>query len=274
MELFDAIPKRRSIRKYAAEEISINTMEQIESYGKSVKRLNENIKTEMDFVSGSAVKLDFNLPITAPYYIVFYSEKKDSYLTNAGFMLQQMDLFLFSIGLGSCWLGVGRPEQKVKNDMEYVIVLAYGIPDVPPRLGFSEFGMSSLYDLSTKRKPISEIMAGQDERIEYARMAPSTSNSQPWYFVCQDGRIEVYIAKRAESENFINRNGVFELIREKVSDEAQKRYSRNNQIDIGIALCHLWIASMNQGKSFTFTFGGEPALESAPSEYAFFGTVL
>ncbi len=273
MQLLDAITKRRSIRKYTSEEISTNIMEQIKSFSRSVKRLDESIKTEMDFVSGAAVKLDFNLPITAPYYMVFYSEKKEGYLTNAGFMLQQMDLYLFTIGLGSLWLGVGRPEQKVKNSMEYVIVLAFGIPDAPPRLGFSEFNMSTLYDISTKRKPISEIMLGQDERIEYARVAPSTSNSQPWFFVCQDGRIEVYIVKRAESDNFVNNDGNFELKREKVSDEVQKRYSRNNQIDIGIALCHLWLASIHIGKPFSFNFGGKPILELAPNEYEFFGTI-
>lgn len=273
MELFEAIPKRRSIRKYTFEEISTDTMEQIISFSKNLESLDENIKTEIDFVSGYDVKLDFNLPIKAPYYIVFYSEKKEGYLTNAGFMLQQMDLFLFSIGLGSCWLGVGRPEQKVKNNMEYVIVLAFGIPDAPPRLGFSEFSMNTLYDISTKRKPISEIMLGHDERIEYARLAPSTSNSQPWFFVCQDEHIEVYIVKKAESDNIIDKNGTFELRREKVSDEAQNRYSRNNQIDIGIALCHLWIASIHHGKSFAFTFGGKPMLESAPSEFTFFGAI-
>ena len=37
-------------------------------------------------------------------------------LENAGFIFQQVDLYIQSLGLGSCWVGLGRPKgAAVKN---------------------------------------------------------------------------------------------------------------------------------------------------------------
>ena len=45
----------------------------------------------------------------APHFLAFFSEVKDGYAANAGFMMQQMDLFLSANGIGSCWQGGPKP---------------------------------------------------------------------------------------------------------------------------------------------------------------------
>ncbi|WP_371723380.1 nitroreductase family protein [Isachenkonia alkalipeptolytica] len=66
--------------------------------------------------------------MNAPHYIAIYSEEKEGYLLNAGYILQQLDLYLSKEGIGTLWLGLGKPQEslKAKNGLLYVITLAVG----------------------------------------------------------------------------------------------------------------------------------------------------
>ena len=91
----------------------------------------------------------------------------------------------------------------------------------------------SLYrDISEfKRKPLSEIGEGDDERLEAARLAPSGLNAQNWFFVADSGKIHCYRKKL---------NPLKALVLDKLSC-----------IDMGIAICHIAEESNN------FCFGKE-----------------
>lgn len=104
------------------------------------------------------------LPWTAPHYAVIFSEEKDGYLTNVGFMYQQLDLYLQSIGLGCCWLGLGKfaPDEEGREIMEvpnddllFVIIMAFGEAKNSPHRELSAF----------KRKSLSEISDREDKRL-------------------------------------------------------------------------------------------------------------
>ncbi|MCR3923503.1 MAG: nitroreductase, partial [Firmicutes bacterium] len=161
--------------------------------------------------------------IKAPHYFIISSETKDGYLTNVGFMFQQIDLFLASKGIGSCWLGMAKPTEQLDSKLQLVIVLAFGPALKSPHRELANF----------KRKPLAEISSGSDERLACARLAPSATNSQNWFFVCDDGNIHIYKKKL---------NPVSALMYEKV-----------NGVDIGIAICHLYVATLRQGKAFAFS---------------------
>lgn len=238
-DFYDIIFKRKSIRKYDLEPLAEKTMEYILAYINKVKPMHENIKIKMKIVTKESTKGLF--PIKAPYYILISSEKKEGYLTNAGFMIQQVDLFLSANGLGSCWVGMAQPKKEIVNDskLEYVIALAFGKPaETLYRENISEF----------KRKAIEEIRDTnqKDEIIELARLAPSATNSQPWFFKIDNNKIDVFCVK----SNFIKA-----LI-----------YKKMNQIDIGIAICHLWIAEKHFGKDLSYIFDRE-AEENSPEGY-------
>lgn len=165
---------------------------------------------------------------------------------NAGFILQQIDLYLSSKNIGSCWLGMAKPSKQVpvhKEGLEFVIMLAFGNASEPVhRVSTSEF----------KRKSLSAISetAYADDLLEPVRLSPSASNTQPWYFSGQMDEITVS--------------------REKLNLIKSAIYDKMNQIDIGIALCHLLLTLENQGKQVSFDFEPSPA----PKGYEFMAKVI
>lgn len=222
MHLYDSIFKRKSTRKYQPALLPQEQLTQISDFIKEIKPLHPEIKTQFELVGASETK--GMVSAKAPHFLLVYSEVKDGYLTNVGFMLQQADLYLSSLGLGSCWLGMAKTNAPKKNGLEYIIMLAFGKAQANPyRMELSGF----------KRKALSEIASGNDERLEAVRLAPSATNSQPWYFVCDAGRIYVY--------------------RKKLGILKFAMYDTMNQIDMGIGLCHLWLASEKANQPFAFT---------------------
>lgn len=221
--LYHTIFKRKSIRKYNQVPLSKNTLDNLSAYINKVKPLYGNINVEMKIVTQKVVKN--LLPIKAPYYILVSSEKKEGYLMNVGFMLQQVDLFLSENGLGSCWVGMAQPKKQIlkQDKLEYVIALAFGESAEPLyRESIVEF----------KRKPIEQIRDGdkKDKFIETVRLAPSATNRQPWFFKVVNDKIHIYCIK----SNFIK----------------AILFKKLNQIDMGIGICHLWITMKYLDKEF------------------------
>jgi nitroreductase len=119
----------------------------------------------------------------ASSFLVFRSEYKEGAYENIGFIGQQMDLWFSENGLGSCWLGMAKPNEG--GDLSYVISMAFGKPVGTAHRSLADFN----------RKPLSEISDGSDPRLEAARLAPSGMNTQGWYFSAADGKIRCYRKK-------------------------------------------------------------------------------
>ena len=222
-EFYSTILERKSIRNFNLTPLDDVTLKEISEYLNSLKPMYDGIKTEFKIISPDAVKR--RMMKEAPHYIAAFSEVKEGYLTNIGYMLQQVDLFLSANGLGSCWQGIPAPTSELLNssNLKFVIFIAFGKPKDPGllhRTNISEF----------KRKPLREItdITGADELLEVVRIAPSATNSQPWFFTGNKDIIHAYSTK----PGFIKRLMV-------------KKYI---PIDMGIAICHLKIAAEHSGK--------------------------
>ncbi|AET69311.1 hypothetical protein Desor_3858 [Desulfosporosinus orientis DSM 765] len=239
LQLYNAIFRRKSIRKYDMAPLPGDILLKLKEYANCAKPLDESIRYEFAFLGSADVKN--LLPIKAPHYICLYSEKKDNYLMNSGFLLQQIDLYLSHSNLASCWLGMAKPAKGIPmlmNGLEFVIMLAFGNTTEPiHRNNTSEF----------KRKNLSEIssVVGGDELLEPVRLAPSASNTQSWFF---SGDLDVITVSRKK----------LNLLKAQV-------YGKMNQIDIGIALFHLWLSLDHQGKAVNFDFDKD----TAPTGYDF-----
>ena len=216
MKLYEYIWKRKSTRKYDMTSLETKQLEQITLFANNLKPLYPDIKITCEITS--SIKGIFS--VKAPHYLIISSEKSNAYLENAGFMFQQMDLFLSSLNLGSCWLGMGKPPASLKTELPHVIAFAFGKAIGTPYRERTEFN----------RKAIADISIGSDERLDAARVAPSAMNNQNWFFEASNGKIDVYQKKAII--------GVLEKL---------------NKIDIGIALCHLFIATEHSGKKFVFS---------------------
>lgn len=105
--------------------------------------------------------------------------------------------------------------------LEFIMVLAFGNAAEPVyRTTISEF----------KRKPLLEItnITNDDTFLESARLAPSATNSQPWFFTGGNGVINLYCVKS---------NIIKAIV-----------YDKINKIDMGIALCHIVVTANHLGK--------------------------
>ena len=216
MELYEYIWKRKSTRKYDMEPLEPRQLEQIRLFAQDIKPLYPDIKIAYEITS--SIKGIFS--VKAPHYLIISSEESNGYLENVGFMFQQMDLFLSNLNLGSCWLGMGKPPASLKTELPHVIALAFGKAIGTPYRERSEF----------KRKSIADISTGSDQRFDAVRVAPSAMNNQNWFFEANNGKIDVYQKKAMI--------GMLEKL---------------NKIDIGIALCHLFVATKHFGKEFVFS---------------------
>lgn len=203
---------RKSCRNYLDDEIDMDLIEDAIS---KARPLNDGINYYYEILTDDEVNLRTRW--RAPYYLALYSEKKDNYLENIGFVFQQVSLFMQSIGIGSCWVGLGSI--KVKNP-DFVILIAFGKSDRMTR-DRADF----------KRKKLSQISDFEDERLIPAQLAPSAVNSQPWYFRHDDDGFDVFQA----NQNIIKRQFL-------------KKW---NPIDVGIALAHLYVANAD---TFNFEF--------------------
>ena len=227
MHLYPYIFKRRSVRKFDMTPLRESQLHDIRTFAQTMLPLYPAIRVE--YRLDSSVRNI--LPVKAPHNFIISSEAKEGYLENVGFLYQQMDLYLSSLGLGSCWLGMAKPTEPMETDLEFVIVLAFGKPKESAHRNLPEFN----------RKPLDEIASGVDSRLDAARLAPSASNTQNWYFVCADGKIHAY---------------------QKLLNPLKARfYDGFNRLDVGIALCHLYLATVEQGKAFIFSREGTPPLE-------------
>ena len=235
--LYETIFKRKSIRQYDLTPLDGHTLAEVMAHTGALMPLYDDIKIEVKLLSQKDVKS--LVQAKAPHYLAVFSENKDGYLTNVGFILQKMDLFFSANSIGSCWQGIPKPTKEILNSskLEFVILLSFGkAKERLHRESVSEF----------QRKPLGEItdVEGADELLEPARLAPSAMNRQQWFFTGNASTIHVYRAKLSFLTAFML---------EKV-----------NKVSTGIAICHVWIAAKHFGKEVEFIHDKE-AQNNPPS---------
>lgn len=237
-EFYSTIFKRKSIRNFDLNSLNENELSEISNYLKVLKPMFKNIKTEIKIVEPNNVKR--RMMKKAPHYIAIFSETKEGYLTNIGFMLQQMDLFLSRNGIASCWQAFPAPKKELLNssNLKFIIFMAFGKPQDPEtmhRSNIEEF----------KRKQLKEItdIKNEDELLEAVRIAPSAANRQPWIFTGTENLINAYASKSGFT-NFL--------------------VGKYPQIDVGIALYHLKVSAEHFGKK-TKILSDETAKMNAPN---------
>jgi hypothetical protein len=182
--------------------------------------LNPEIKTAIRMIP----EKETNCRRGGEYCILLYSEKKDGYLQNIGYLGEQLDLYLVSRNIGTLWFGIGKTKEEPFEDMEFVIM--FSIRKISDGSKFRKDMFKS------KRKSAREIWEGEQIPgvTDIVRFAPSACNSQPW-LVKNDGELLVYRYKKPGKRGIMPADKV----------------SFYNCIDIGIFLCFLEICLEHQG---------------------------
>ena len=176
MDLASQIYKRKSCRKYLDNEID---MTPIHEFMSNVKPLIPEINYSYKILTKDEVSI--KTMWSAPYYLAIYSEKKENYGLNVGFIFQQLSLYMQSLNIGSCWVGMGSVKKK---NPEFVILISFGKSNDLKR------------DISGfKRKSLSKISDAEDEKLKAAQLAPSAINLQPWYFKHTEEGYDIFKVK-------------------------------------------------------------------------------
>ena len=225
-EYYDTIFKRKSFhlfRNVGNEKLTQAELDGIGTAFGSFERLYPDIKTAIRIVPANRPEFKRD----AEYCILIYSEKKENYLMNAGYIGEQLDLYLVRHDIGSLWYGIGKPDEPEYNGMDYVIMIA-----------IRKISDESKYRkdmFKAKRKPLEEVWSGEDPgAADIAQFAPSACNSQPWYVESKNGELTVYRCRKP------GRIGIMPA--------AAASYF--NRIDIGIYLCFLEICLEKNGVLF------------------------
>ena len=212
MNLEEAIYSRQSCRAYTKEDLSQEDREKVESFIQNdLHPLYPNIRVEFKLENRSAIKTV--MPWMSNQVITIYSEVKNGYGLNVGFMGQHLELYLHTIGLSCCWVGLAKPVKK-DHPLEYIICMAIGYARKKGIRDFTQF----------KRKDWSFFSDQVDKELECARLAPSSVNSQPWFFTHENDWIHMW---------YIPQKGPFHSLK--------LNPTLFNQIDLGIALAHICI---------------------------------
>ena len=223
--LYEMIFKRKSFhlfRNIGNEKISDEELKDIENKFNDLKPLVPDIKTKIKIVK------DTGCHRGQEYCILFYSEKKDNYLQNIGYLGEQLDLYLVSKNIGTLWFGIGKPEEKELDGLDFVIMMAIRKVDTQDKF------RKDMY--KSKRKELSEIWEG-DSFLDIAnivRFAPSACNTQPWRVLSSDNELKVYRYRKEGKRGIMPKDKVIYY----------------NQIDIGIFLCFLELCLENSNLSY------------------------
>ena len=221
--LYDMIFKRKSFhffRNVGKETISDEELADLKAAYLNFTPLDPAIKTALRVVPGK----ETNCRRGEEYCLFLYSEKKDGYLQNIGYLGEQLDLYLVSKNIGTLWFGIGKTDDEPFDDMSFVIMFA--IRKVSDETKYRK----DMY--KSKRKPVSEIWEGDviEGVTDIVRFTPSACNSQPW-IVRNDGSLSVY-RYRKPGKRGIMPNPLVPYF---------------NRIDIGIFLCFMDLCLEHEG---------------------------
>ncbi|MBQ7117331.1 MAG: nitroreductase [Clostridia bacterium] len=237
-DLYSMIYKRKSFhifRNVGDEKITEREIEDIYEAFENFLPLHPEIKTKIKIVSNDKVTTKRGQELC----ILLFSEKKEGYLQNIGYIGQQLDLYLVSENIGTLWFGIGKTEEEFEG-LDYVIMFA--VKKVSDEKKYRKDMFKS------KRKSADEIWSGEQLKgvTDIVRFAPSACNSQPWKVANENGALKVYRYKKEGKRGIMPADKV----------------SFYNRIDIGIFLCFMELCMEKEGIDFERTLFSDKGEET------------
>lgn len=249
-KLYEAMPSRISVRNYKIEKLSDddydylnNKLEYVNSLNLGVKVYLINQESEDIFtgIIGSYGKIN-NAP---SYFMLVGDTSNENIYALAGYLGEYLVLEAQAKNMCTCWVaGTFKksklPREVVINSNEKLFCLiSVGYKD-EKKTDFAKKIMKS------NRKPVDKLVLNYknllkvpeyvQKCIEYARIAPSAINRQPWKFRVYENEIEMLLDKG--------------ILRTSNLIETKK-------LDLGIALFHIAVVLNNYNKEFKISFEQE-----------------
>ncbi len=188
MRLIDAIYRRKSVRRYLDSEIEEDIMDRIR------EKINEIVPIYPETEVCIAMTDFCRKTRFSPYYVGIYTDKSKEGEINAGYILQQLSIYLTAIGVASCYQSkTGVFRRTNSRGLHFTIALGFGYTDIKPYRNKSEIiRLKEKEVCCIKEKPNKDI----EKLLEIARISPSSYNMQPWRFVVYNNRMHIFAKKR------------------------------------------------------------------------------
>lgn len=210
IEYYNQIVKnRQSCRDFASREVSQDTIDDILKYYKECPNLVVDVDTDLVIYDGSIREklgdtIGYNgFSVEAPKYAILFSEKKEHYLENAGFLIQGVTLKLTQIGLSACWLTINdqdKADQILAHDRDKTVsaILAFGYSNegsTNKRIDIKSPSNVKLVESSSKAAPKIAI-----DDLLYSKYYGNKINKELLYTELMDSLLSVSM-----SQSFFNR---------------------------------------------------------------------
>lgn len=241
MNIIETIRQRRSVRNYSPAPLTESQIEELRKIiASSSSPFGGNVTIQLDtFEATGPVKMGtYGFVSGARNYFVVASSDDDDSLLSLGYRFEEVVLGATALSLGTCWLGATYRSSAFERRHTWPageslrIVSPVGIP---ARKTLKE-RILRLSAGSDKRKPFGSLFFKDDfstpleetDRfglsLEMLRLAPSSTNSQPWRAVACGNKVHFYYVPRTK----------FALI------------------DSGIGLCHFALSEKEQDHRGSF----------------------
>lgn len=257
MDILEAIKERRSVRSYNGKPLSpeiISDLKKVINNSYSPFGGNVTIRLKYFDLKGEFKPSTYGvIKGASDFFLLGIGEGEDSALT-AGFQFEQVVLKAWEMGLGTCWIaGTFKGSQFDKDEIwpdgeSLKIICPVGFPE---KQRFVE-KMMRLTVGSDKRKPFSELFYEDDfkkplnednifaESLKMLRLAPSSTNSQPWRILVKGKKVMFYCKSKGPV----------------------------SILDTGIGICHFYETEKYNG--FDGKFEKETKVPNAPEDWKYF----
>lgn len=281
MNIISVLNNRKSVRSYLRKDINAEILDKVISEAINSEPLYRDIDIQFKLIIDGhkfSKKIQghagyFGKVFDAPHYIAVISENKKGFLENLGYKVEKLMIKSHELGLGTCWMELLFDTEKINKILDIdenhkaLIITPIGYEKSPlikkiikienqkntQRKSLNEIVTFDIWN--NFRKPVISFELECLKIMEYAKLAPSWGNKQPWRFLIDGKKILVFSEK------------------DKISERKQKlNYYR---IDCGIIMLYIKLLFEEFGANVKWVLDDTTALGkyNIPDNYEYIGYI-
>jgi nitroreductase len=248
MDIIEIIKKRKSCRTFSHVSLTPADKKNLESFIIKDRKGFENEVVNFRIVeknnADKPMKLDYGIIKGHNTYILGTTTSTTESRVNYGYLMEKILLKASEMNLSTCWIGAFDRnyfnEVAIVDGFDIPSLIIVGYSDDKPTyqdklLRFSvkaskRQGWDKMFFYYKLKTPLTtESVKKYSDSLEMLRLAPSSGNTQPWRVFFDETMNEFHFYKKVISKRY-ELTGV-------------------HDIDMGIALCHFELTSLQNGLS-------------------------